>query len=164
VSRHSDMPSAEVEVLAVQRRRRFSAEEKQRMVQETYQPGMTLSRDPEGSRGDCPRKKVLVALSVIDGERHPVAAVCRALGISRSDVAHRQSRRAWRDRRGRAAIETVKFCSSSRRSPGNGPRTGIAGCGHYCGGSAVSKAGGGRLTPSGSIAWLNNTSCCYSAI
>ena len=43
MSRHSDMPSAEVEVLAVQRRRRFSAEEKQRMVQETYQPGMTLS-------------------------------------------------------------------------------------------------------------------------
>jgi len=34
---------AEVEVLAVQRRRRYSAEEKQRMVQETYQPGMTLS-------------------------------------------------------------------------------------------------------------------------
>ena len=34
---------SEVEVLAVQRRRRYSAEEKQRMVQETYQPGMTLS-------------------------------------------------------------------------------------------------------------------------
>src|SRR5262245_16216030 len=30
--------------LAVQRRRRFSAEEKQRMAQETYQPGMTLSQ------------------------------------------------------------------------------------------------------------------------
>ena len=44
MSRHSAMPSAEVEVLAVQRRRRFSAEEKQRMVQETYQPGMTLSK------------------------------------------------------------------------------------------------------------------------
>jgi len=35
---------SEVEVLAVQRRRRYSAEEKQRMVQETYQPGMTLSQ------------------------------------------------------------------------------------------------------------------------
>ena len=43
MSRPSVMPSAEVEVLAVQRRRRYSAEEKQRMVQETYQPGMTLS-------------------------------------------------------------------------------------------------------------------------
>jgi transposase len=35
---------SEVEVLAVQRRRRYSAEEKQRMVQETYQPGATLSQ------------------------------------------------------------------------------------------------------------------------
>ena len=43
MSRPSSMPSSEIEVLAVQRRRRFSAEEKQRMVQETYQPGMTLS-------------------------------------------------------------------------------------------------------------------------
>lgn len=38
------MPMTEVEVLAVQRRRRFSAEEKQRLVQETYQSGMTLSQ------------------------------------------------------------------------------------------------------------------------
>jgi transposase len=38
------MPSAEIAVLAVQRRRRYSAEEKQRMVQETFQPGMTLSQ------------------------------------------------------------------------------------------------------------------------
>ena len=43
MSRPSVMPMSEVEVLAVQRRRRYSAEEKQRMVQETYQPGMTLS-------------------------------------------------------------------------------------------------------------------------
>jgi transposase len=43
MSRHSDMPSSEVEVLAVQRRRRYTAEEKQRMVEETYQPGMSLS-------------------------------------------------------------------------------------------------------------------------
>ena len=34
--RPSSMPMSEVEVLAVQRRRRYSAEEKQRMVQETY--------------------------------------------------------------------------------------------------------------------------------
>ena len=44
MSRPSVMPSAEIEVLAVQRRRRYSAEEKQRMVQETYEPGMTLSQ------------------------------------------------------------------------------------------------------------------------
>ncbi len=44
MSRPSAMPMSEVEVLAVQRRRRFSAEEKQRMVQETYQPGATLSQ------------------------------------------------------------------------------------------------------------------------
>lgn len=44
MSRQSDMPSAEIAVLAVQRRRRYSAEEKQRMVQETFQPGMTLSQ------------------------------------------------------------------------------------------------------------------------
>ena len=36
MSRPSVMPMSEVEVLAVQRRRRYSAEEKQRMVQETY--------------------------------------------------------------------------------------------------------------------------------
>lgn len=55
------------------------------------------SRDPEGSCGDRPRKIVLVALSVIDGERRPVAAVCRALGISRNNVACCQSGRAWLD-------------------------------------------------------------------
>jgi transposase len=37
------MPSAEVEVLSVQRRRRFTAEEKQRLVAETNQPGMNVS-------------------------------------------------------------------------------------------------------------------------
>jgi len=37
------MPSAQVEVFAVQHRRRFSAEEKQRLVQESLQPGMTIS-------------------------------------------------------------------------------------------------------------------------
>lgn len=44
MSRPVSMPMSEVEVLAVQRRRRFTAEEKQRMVQETYQPGSTLSQ------------------------------------------------------------------------------------------------------------------------
>ena len=44
MSRPISMPMSEVEVLAVQRRRRFTAEEKQRMVQETYQPGSTLSQ------------------------------------------------------------------------------------------------------------------------
>ena len=43
MSRASDRPSAEVEVLSVQRRRRFSASEKQQMVEETNQPGMNVS-------------------------------------------------------------------------------------------------------------------------
>jgi transposase len=43
MSRDSAMPSAEIEVLAVQRRRRYSAEEKQRLVEETLQPGMNVS-------------------------------------------------------------------------------------------------------------------------
>jgi transposase len=36
------VPSAQVEVFAVRRRCRFSAEEKQRLVRETVQPGMTI--------------------------------------------------------------------------------------------------------------------------
>ena len=43
MSRDRSMPSAEVEVLTVQRQRRFSAEEKQRLVEQTLQPGMTVS-------------------------------------------------------------------------------------------------------------------------
>jgi hypothetical protein len=43
MSRDMTMPGAQVEVFSVQRRRRFSAEEKQRLVQETLQPGMTIS-------------------------------------------------------------------------------------------------------------------------
>ena len=46
MSRPSVMSMSEVEVLSVQRRRRYSAEEKQRMVQETYQPGMSLGVHP----------------------------------------------------------------------------------------------------------------------
>lgn len=39
---------------------------------------------------------------MIDGERYPVATVCRVLGIARSNIAHRRARGAhWRDRRGR---------------------------------------------------------------
>jgi putative transposase len=61
---------------------------------------------------------------VIDGERHPVAAVCRALGISRSNVAHRQSRRAWRDRRGRAAVEDPEVLQQLRDIAGQRPTYG----------------------------------------
>lgn len=44
MSRDSAMPStSEVEVFAVQRRRRYSAEEKQRLVEQTFQPGMNVS-------------------------------------------------------------------------------------------------------------------------
>lgn len=44
MSRDSAMPSAgQVEVFSVQRRRRFSAEEKQRLVEQTFQPGMNVS-------------------------------------------------------------------------------------------------------------------------
>jgi transposase len=37
------MPRAEVEILSVQRRRRFTAEEKRQFVEETLQPGTTIS-------------------------------------------------------------------------------------------------------------------------
>jgi transposase-like protein len=43
MSRPSSVPSAKVEVLSVQHRRRFTAEEKQRLVAETHQPGMNVS-------------------------------------------------------------------------------------------------------------------------
>ena len=44
MSRDSAMPNtSEVEVFAVQRRRRYSAEEKQRLVEQTFQPGMNVS-------------------------------------------------------------------------------------------------------------------------
>ena len=43
---------------------------------------------------------------MIDGGRFPVAAVCRTLGIARSNIAHRRARGAhWRDRRGRPPCE-----------------------------------------------------------
>lgn len=43
MSRDSVIPSAEVEVLSVRRRRRYSPEEKQRLVEESLQPGMNMS-------------------------------------------------------------------------------------------------------------------------
>jgi len=43
MSRGSVTPSGEVEILSVQRRRRFTANEKQRLVEETMQPGMNVS-------------------------------------------------------------------------------------------------------------------------
>lgn len=43
MSRDSATPSAEIEVMAVQRRRRYSAAEKQRLVEESMQPGMNMS-------------------------------------------------------------------------------------------------------------------------
>ena len=43
MSRDSVGPSAEVEALAVQRGRRFSAAKKQRLVEQTQQPGVNVS-------------------------------------------------------------------------------------------------------------------------
>lgn len=43
MSRDSVMPRAEVEILSVQRRRRFTAEEKRQFVEETLQPGANIS-------------------------------------------------------------------------------------------------------------------------
>ena len=43
MSRDSAMPRAEVEILSVQRRRRFTAEEKQQFVEGTLQPGTNIS-------------------------------------------------------------------------------------------------------------------------
>jgi transposase len=43
MSRDSVLPSAEIEVRPVQRRRRWFAAEKQRLVEETLRPGMNVS-------------------------------------------------------------------------------------------------------------------------
>jgi putative transposase len=61
---------------------------------------------------------------VIDGERRSVAAVCRALGVSRSNVASRRSRRAWRDRRGRPAVEDTEVLQQLRDIAGQRPTYG----------------------------------------
>lgn len=61
---------------------------------------------------------------MIDGERRSVAAVCRALGVSRSNVAHRRSRRAWRDRRGRPAVEDAEVLQQLRDIAGQRPTYG----------------------------------------
>lgn len=45
------------------------------------------------------------ALIVIDAERHPVAQVCRVLGVARSNVVARRRSRLLGERRGRAPID-----------------------------------------------------------
>ena len=56
------------------------------------------------------------ALLVIDGGRYPVAAVCRTLGVARSNIAHRRARGAhWRDRRGRPPCEDSAVLEALRR-------------------------------------------------
>ena len=44
MSGHADIAGFALGALTVQRRRRFSAAEKQRIVEDTYQPGVTLSQ------------------------------------------------------------------------------------------------------------------------
>lgn len=75
-----------------------------------------------------------------DGERRSVAAVCRVLGVARSNVAHRRSRRAWRYRRGRPAVEDTEVSNSSEISPASAQPTAVDDCGRYCAGSAVNWA------------------------
>lgn len=51
----------------------------------------------------------------MDGGRHKVAAVCRALGVARSNVIERRSRPAhWRDRRGRPAVHDAALLAQLR--------------------------------------------------
>ena len=84
-------PSAEVEVLTVQRRHRFSAAEKQRMVEETYKPGMTLlqvARDHDVSPSLLLRwalkafgaDRAVVPVSEVHSLRHQVNELQRLLG------------------------------------------------------------------------------------
>lgn len=62
---------------------------------------------------------------MIDGERRPVAAVCRVLGVARSHVAHRRARRAGaRDRRGRPAIEDNEVLKQVREIAAQRPTYG----------------------------------------
>jgi transposase-like protein len=160
----------------VQRRRRYSAAEKQRFVEQTLQPGMKVSlvarehrlapsllfrwrklasegavqavgaeeavvpasevkalqqqvREPQRLLGKktpeheilkeaaevCPGKKVVCALLVIEAGRHPVATVCRVLGVSRSHIAQRRARGAHRrERRGRPGLEDPVVLSQLR--------------------------------------------------
>lgn len=53
-----------------------------------------------------------------------MAAVCRALGVSRANVARRQSRGARRDRRGRAAVEDREVLQQLRELAGQRPTYG----------------------------------------
>ncbi len=61
---------------------------------------------------------------MIDGERHQAAAVCRVLGVSRGNVARRRSRRARRDRRGRAAVSDPEVLGQLRHIAGLRPTYG----------------------------------------
>lgn len=65
MSRHDDMPSSVVEVLGVRRRHRYSAVEKQRMVEQTYQPRVSLS-EVAGAHQISPR--LLVRRRKLAGE------------------------------------------------------------------------------------------------
>ena len=100
-------------------------------------------------------EKVARALIVIDGGRFSVAAVCRTLGVARSNIAHRRARGAhWRrDRRGRPPCEDSAVLEGSF-APWrcSGRPTDIGGFGHCCGGSAALQ-GCRRSTPSVFIAW-----------
>ena len=185
MSRDRSMPSAEVEVLTVQRRRRFSAEEKQRLVEQTLQPGMTVSwvarqfgvspsllfrwrkLSSEGALSAVEadeevvpasevkalyhqirelqrllgkktqeaeilreavevarEKKVACALVVINGGRHPVAQVCRYLGVARSNVIERRRSRLSGDRRGRAPVEDPQVTDDLRNLAADRPTYG----------------------------------------
>jgi transposase len=95
MSRHSAMPSSEVEILAVQRRRRFSAEEKRRMVQETYQPGMTLSHVAR-AHGVSPSLLFRWRKLAGDGSLQAVAADESVVPASEYQEAHRQIRELQR--------------------------------------------------------------------
>jgi len=94
------MRSSEIEVLAVQRRRRFSADEKRRMVQETYQSGMTLSGVAR-AHGVSPSLLFRWRKLSGDGSLQAVAADESVVLASEYQEAQCQIRRAWRDRRGR---------------------------------------------------------------
>ena len=95
MSRPSAMPSSEIEILAVQRRRRFSAEEKQRMVQETYQPGMTLSHVAR-AHGVSPSLLFRWRKLAGDGSLQAVAADESVVPASEYQEAQRQIRELQR--------------------------------------------------------------------
>jgi putative transposase len=54
------------------------------------------------------------ALIVIRGGRHPAAQVCRALGVSRSNVLQRRARRSLQELRGRPPLEDPQVLEQLR--------------------------------------------------